>query len=171
MTPRPHNSRAPQPFAASRSRSPIHSAQLMAELWRVAGKRACCRGLMSLVFNRTLGPTEPGFPQHECSSILTHLDNNPRCFPGFKMMEIKVDESKSEAQAPSPSPSAIGPPVEVGREPSPVPAPTPAPTIALELTLARVSLVNFGFRYSILMANGMTTPPKQDVYHRDNCIS
>ena len=130
MTPRPHNSRAPQPFAASRSRSPIHSAQLMAELWRVAGKRACCRGLMSLVFNRTLGPTEPGFSQHECSSILTHLDNNPRCFPGFKMMEIKVDESKSEAQAPSPSPSAIGPPVEVGREPSPVPAPTPAPTIA-----------------------------------------
>ena len=23
----------------------------------------------------------------------------------------------------------------------------------------------------ILMANGMTTPPKQDVYHRDNCIA
>ena len=103
MTLRPHNSCA-QPFAASLSRSPIvYSAQLMAELWRVAGKRACCRALMSLVVNRRLGPTEPGCSQHACSSILTHLNNNPKCFPGFKMIGVGVDESESEAQAQVPS--------------------------------------------------------------------
>ena len=75
----------------------LYSTQMQAELWRIAGKRACCRALYSLLHNRPLLSTESGYPRDRCGAILTLVDMDPRLY--FGVNTAHFDESEAQEYA------------------------------------------------------------------------